>query len=49
VVRVLRRFIDNPSEGHDIAARAIALAREKFSLPQIRERFWSTIDRALTP
>jgi glycosyltransferase involved in cell wall biosynthesis len=48
-VRMLRRFIDNPAEGYDVAARALALAREKFSLPQIREKFWSTIDHALTP
>jgi hypothetical protein len=49
VVRMLRRFVDDPGMGYDIATRALAFARENFSLPQIREKFWGTIDSALTP
>jgi glycosyltransferase involved in cell wall biosynthesis len=45
----LRHFIDDQAAGEAVAARALALARAQFSLPQIRERFWSAIDRALTP
>jgi glycosyltransferase involved in cell wall biosynthesis len=48
IVRVLRRFADDESASNDVAARALDLARAEFSLPQIRERFWNEITRALT-
>jgi glycosyltransferase involved in cell wall biosynthesis len=43
ITAVLRHFIDNQAAGDAVATRALVLARAKFSLPQIREKFWSTI------
>ena len=47
--RVLRHFLDNPDAGNCPAQRTIALARSRFLLPQIRDKFWNTIERSLTP
>jgi glycosyltransferase involved in cell wall biosynthesis len=44
----LCHLMDDPAAGDDVVLRALALARAKFSLPEIREKFWSTI-RSRTP
>jgi glycosyltransferase involved in cell wall biosynthesis len=44
---ILRRVVDNKSLNESFSANAIALARSKFSLPAIREKFWGTISQVL--
>lgn len=49
VTHVLRRFINDSDAGETIARRALELARTRFSLAHIREKFWGAIGRALMP
>ncbi|MGI9115417.1 MAG: glycosyltransferase family 4 protein [Chthoniobacterales bacterium] len=47
LIAVLREFISNRDKADRIVAHALALARERFSLPRIRDKFWSIIREAV--
>lgn len=47
LAKALQQFVDVPEAGLSEAANALKLAKKKFMLPDIRERFWDAINHPL--
>ncbi|MEY2481308.1 MAG: hypothetical protein QOI04_2235 [Verrucomicrobiota bacterium] len=47
LAETLQHYVDLRKQGMDAAANALELAKRKFMLRDIRERFWGVIDRSL--